>query len=93
MNDTEFGFTGEIGNVQVNCNIEQNRVLIWPIDDPIEQIQIDFEYPMPLYDENQLCGIFEGSTVFIINLTGNNEYDVKQLKSSIENFAAGNFPA
>ena len=91
--DNKYGFTGETENEQATCNIDQNRIIIWPNNDPIEQIEIEIEYPMPLYNENQMHGIYEGFTVFIINLTGNNEYDITQLKSAIDNFIAGNIPA
>jgi hypothetical protein len=83
-NDTEIGFKGEIDDIIIICNIEQNRAIIHRNDDPIEQIEITFEYPMPIYDENVLSGLFEGEEVFNINLTGDNEKDIEQLKNAIE---------
>jgi hypothetical protein len=83
-NDTEIGFKGEIDDIIIICNIEQNRAIIYRNDDPIEQIEITFEYPMPIYDENVLSGLFEGEEVFNINLTGDNEKDIEQLKNAIE---------
>lgn len=91
--NTEYGFTGYNESVHASCNIEQNRIIIYQDEDPIEQIEIKLESPMPLYNEVQLQGIFEGFTVFIINLTGNYDYDIRQLQSAIDNFIAGNIPA
>lgn len=89
-NNTEYGFTGYNECVHASCNIEQNRIIIYRDDDPIEQIEIELESPMPVYNEVQLYGMFEGFNVFIINMTGNYEYDIKQLQSAIENFIIAN---
>lgn len=87
--DTIFGFTGENESFRVSCNIEQNRVIIWPLDDLIEQISITLESPIPLYTECQLTGILEDYTIFEINLTGEYNYDKRQLQAALENFIAG----
>lgn len=99
-NNTEYGFTGFNDRAHASCNIEQNRIIIYPnspVDvlyngQPMDKIQIELESPMPLYNEVQLLGILEGFTIFTINMTGNYDYDIRQLQSAIENFIAGNIP-
>jgi hypothetical protein len=87
--DTIFGFTGENESFQVSCNIEQNRVIVWPLDDPIEQISIELESPIPLYTESMLTGLINGLKIFEINLTGEYDYDIRQLQAALHNFIAG----
>lgn len=91
-NNTEYGFVGSDDNNTVNCNIEQNRIVIYPDDDAIEQIEITLESPMPLYDEVQLIGLHEGLEVITIDLSGNYDTDIIQLQKAIETFILENTP-
>jgi hypothetical protein len=91
-NNTEYGFTGYDNNNTVKCNIEQNRIVIYQENDPIEQIEITLESPMPLYDEVQLIGLHEGLEVITIDLSGNYDTDIIQLQKAIETFILENIP-
>jgi hypothetical protein len=77
--DTEVGFKGVTNDIFIVCNIDKNTC-------KINEIRIDFEYPMPIYDENVMSGLVDGEEIFNINLTGNNEKDIEQLKAAIEKY-------